>query len=199
MKKAEFSEQEIRQAKKIAEDFGKDKTKEETFYHLCFAICAPQTTFVSNRQAVEELKSIDFYRLGGEEQELWPITRRVRFYKNKARYLVAMRKDFDRIYRKIQSAKSGKELRSYLVSELKGVGMKAASHFCRNYGFQDIAIIDVHILRYMGVETPKNATQYLKIESDFIKLASDLGLTPVVFDALIWKRDSKTEWDNYDY
>lgn len=199
MEKAVFEEQEIKQAQRIAENFGKDKTKKEVFYHLCFAICAPQTTFVSNRQAVEELKAIDFYCAGAEEERLWSITRRVRFYKNKARYLIQMRSRFDEIYKKIRSTSSGKELRSYLVTELKGVGMKAASHFCRNYGFQDIAIIDVHILKFLESKTPKNNREYLQMEDLFTSIAENMGLPPVVLDALIWQKQSNTDWDNYDY
>lgn len=199
MERIKFDRIQIQEAQKITQNFQKLKTKEEVFYHLCFAICAPQTTFTSNRQAIEELKNLNFYSQGSSEENLWPITRRVRFYKNKARYLVLMRERFDEIYQKIISSSSGKELRSYLVSELKGIGMKAASHFCRNYGFQDIAIIDVHILKFLEFNNPSNAKDYLLMEEIFVSKANDLGLTPVVLDALIWQKYSSTDWSNYDY
>jgi len=45
-----------------------------------------------------------------------------------------------------QLALPEKELREWLVKNIKGLGFKESSHFMRNIGFEDVAIIDFHIL-----------------------------------------------------
>ena len=64
----------------------------------------------------------------------------------------------------------GEERREWLVKNIKGLGFKEASHFLRNIGFDDYAIIDSHILdlleRYKFIKPPKTLTRkkYMEIE-----------------------------------
>ena len=55
------------------------------------------------------------------------------------------------------------ERRAWLVDNIKGLGYKEASHFLRNIGFDDYAIIDSHILdlleRYNLIKQPKTLTR----------------------------------------
>lgn len=88
------------------------------------------------------------------------------------------------------------QLRAFFVKEIKGVGPKQASHFLRNVGYSnDVAVLDVHILRYMYIqgiieETYTKAIgtlkQYEKLESlliDFLKYMK----YPIGFvDQAIW-------------
>ena len=70
-----------------------------------------------------------------------------------------------------------KEARIFLVNEIKGIGYKEASHFLRNVGYSDVAIIDRHILRFMLQEkliseipktiSPKKYLEYEKILEQF--------------------------------
>ena len=68
----------------------------------------------------------------------------------------------------------GRDLRAWLVREVKGLGWKEASHFLRNIGFRDLAILDRHILRNLrrhGVIRTIPASlpekRYLAIEGRF--------------------------------
>ena len=84
------------------------------------------------------------------------------------------------------------EARNFLVENVKGIGMKEASHFIRNTGGQSLAILDRHILKLleennMIVKPKKLSTEvYREIESKFIDLASTLRMTPAKLDLFLW-------------
>ncbi|MGC9002951.1 MAG: N-glycosylase/DNA lyase [Dictyoglomus sp.] len=85
------------------------------------------------------------------------------------------------------------EAREILIREAKGIGWKEASHFLRNTGKLDVAILDKHILRFLfneGIinEIPKSWTwkKYENIEKEFTELSSLLGKTPGETDLYIW-------------
>jgi len=188
-------------------NFGKPKTKVEIFYDLCFCITAPQTTFKNNRKVIDRLQDIGFYYLardiGNFEMEFFlDILKPVRFYNQKAKYLIEMKRKFDIIYDiVICNECSAYDKREYLVKEVKGLGYKAASHFLRNLGDKDLAIIDTHILKFLGFTT-RYATckyEYLFYEVRFKNIAKAYNLTVAELDALIWQRYSGTKWEDFKW
>jgi N-glycosylase/DNA lyase len=84
------------------------------------------------------------------------------------------------------------ERRTWLVQNIKGLGYKEASHFLRNIGFDDYAIIDSHILelleRYNLIKQPKTLTKkkYIEIESLLQKIAQQTHLTLAELDLYLW-------------
>jgi N-glycosylase/DNA lyase len=98
-----------------------------------------------------------------------------RFHNTKASYIVAARK-FANIKDIIQKLPIF-EARKFIVDNIKGLGYKEASHFLRNVGYNDVAIIDRHILRFLYQEklikqipktiSPKNYLEFEKILSKF--------------------------------
>jgi len=68
------------------------------------------------------------------------------------------------------------------VENIKGLGFKEASHFLRNIGYKNIAIIDFHIIdllvKYKIIETPKTMTSknYLEIEEILNKIAKKTSI-----------------------
>ncbi|MCK4265146.1 hypothetical protein KAW80_02185 [Candidatus Babeliales bacterium] len=64
------------------------------------------------------------------------------------------------------------------MKNIKGIGYKEASHFLRNVGYNDVAIIDRHVLRFLKREkliqeipkttTPKKYLAFEKILSGFV-------------------------------
>ena len=82
--------------------------------------------------------------------------------------------------------------RRWLVDNIKGLGYKEASHFLRNIGYDDYAIIDTHILdilaRYRIIKQPKTLTKknYLKIEGHLQKIARQTKLTLAELDLYLW-------------
>ena len=90
------------------------------------------------------------------------------------------------------STLNGEDLRTWLVQNIQGLGYKEASHFLRNIGFDDYAIIDTHIMdllaRYHIITPPKTLTknQYLAIEKTLRDIAAKTRLTLAELDLYIW-------------
>jgi len=85
-----------------------------------------------------------------------------------------------------------KPLREWVVKNIKGLGLKEASHFLRNIGFDDYAIIDFHIVdllvKYDIIQRPKTLTKnkYLEIEETLRKIAEKTNLTLAELDLYLW-------------
>ena len=84
------------------------------------------------------------------------------------------------------------ERRTWLVQNIKGLGYKEASHFLRNIGFDDYAIIDSHILelleRYNFIKQPKTLTKkkYIEIEKLLQTISQQTHLTLAELDLYLW-------------
>ena len=85
-----------------------------------------------------------------------------------------------------------KELREWLVENIKGLGYKESSHFLRNIGFDNLAIIDFHIIdvlvAYNIIKKPKSLTKkkYLEIENTLRKIAKETNLSLAELDLYLW-------------
>ncbi len=83
-------------------------------------------------------------------------------------------------------------LRDWIVNNVKGLGYKEASHFLRNIGFDDYAIIDFHIVDILVdfslIEKPKTLTKkrYFEIEDLLRTLAKKTDLTLAELDLYLW-------------
>ncbi len=112
-------------------------------------------------------------------------------FPNRAAYLVeaAQKKDHLSI---ILNTKSQEERRTWLVDNIPGLGYKEASHFLRNIGFDDYAIIDFHILdileRHHLITRPTTLTakKYREIEEVLRVLATQTYLTLAELDLYLW-------------
>lgn len=187
------------EAQKVVEEFKKEKTDKEIFYNLCFAIMAPQTTFINNRKATAKLIEHDFYSKNIDDYLLYDLIRKTRFYRQKTDRLSRAKKQFQDILECLRTDASSFDKREYLVKNVKGLGMKAASHLLRNMGCTDLAIIDTHVLKFLREETPKNKKEYIEMEKTFNSKARDRDLSPAELDAIIWKQYSNTDWNNFIY
>ncbi len=80
------------------------------------------------------------------------------------------------------------------MGNINGLGWKESSHFLRNIGHLDLAIIDRHILKHMLLSGAIDAIPhsvgtrrvYLELESRFRQLAAQAGLTLQQLDLLFW-------------
>ena len=90
------------------------------------------------------------------------------------------------------NSSNGERLREWLVNNVKGLGYKEASHFLRNIGFDDFAIIDFHIVdilvRHNLIKRPKTLTKkkYLEIEQILKEIAKKLNLSLAELDLYLW-------------
>ncbi len=111
----------------------------------------------------------------------------VRFWNRKAEYIEKALKEFYTVEKAI-------ELDSFkareMLLEIKGLGMKEASHYLRNVGREDVAIIDRHVLRWLlkrGQLVKKvSKKEYLKMEKELSKIAEGMNLSLAELDLLIW-------------
>ncbi|PIN89383.1 N-glycosylase [Candidatus Pacearchaeota archaeon CG10_big_fil_rev_8_21_14_0_10_34_76] len=167
----------------------KNKSDTEWFSELCFCILAAN----SKQKTAENIqKSLNSKLLTISQQDLADYIKnnKHRFHNNKASYIVEARQ-----HHPIKSKLNGDEIsnRTWLVKNIKGIGMKEASHFLRNTGSKNLAILDRHILRTMQEssiipEVPKSLPPklYLSIESKFNSLAKELNISPAKLDLFIW-------------
>ncbi len=137
-----------------------NESSERIFVELAFCICTPQTKAVEAWKAIENLASNGLLYKGSSE-DIRKFLGKVRFNKNKADYIVEARKKFTvdgrlQIKEFLNSFIDPLELRNWLVENVKGLGMKEASHFLRNVGLSEnqLAILDVHILKNLKEMVP---------------------------------------------
>jgi N-glycosylase/DNA lyase len=122
---------------------------------------------------------------------------KVRFHNTKAKRICEARALAPKLRRTIYSFKDGRTARVWLVENVKGLGWKEASHFLRNTGFFDVAIIDRHVLRLMRSarlisKTPSTLAKknYLTLEAILEKQARRLGMTLAELDLFLWSHET---------
>ena len=115
-----------------------------------------------------------------------------RFPKARASFIVSAREPI-REARIVVPKMESREAREWLRRRVRGFGMKEASHFLRNTGRRDLAIIDRHILRALAEhgaigEVPRSLTRrrYLEIESLLSQVAEEVGVSLAELDLYIW-------------
>ena len=168
------------------------------FYELVYCLLTPQSSAVNAEQAVQFLRHHDFFRtVMNPEPLLHQKNFYIRFHKTKAKHLLAVKEQFPAIAEHLMNEVSSAELRAWLVKNVKGLGWKEASHFLRNTGHSNLAILDRHILKNLvrvGVlrQLPATLTQkrYLAIEKKFFKFAQQICITMDELDLLFWSMET---------
>ena len=171
---------------------GREGDEEELFSELCFCILTANFSAEGGIRIQRALGPSGFLGLG--ERELEDRLRRLghRFPSTRAKYIVEARRWLKVVPKLLRSGRSSREIRRWLVENVKGIGMKEASHFLRNVGFMDVAILDYHVLdvleRYDVVSRPKTLTpkRYEEIESKLEELAEATGLSLGELDLYLW-------------
>ncbi len=168
------------------------------FYELAYCMLTPQSSAVNAGKAVERLQEKNF---SGEDFDPEPILFQkdfyIRFHRTKARLLLEMKKNFPEIFSAVSNGETGNALRGWLVNHVKGIGYKEASHFLRNIGYRDLAILDRHILKNLKKfgairSIPKSLTprRYLRIERQFHRFAATVGIPLDELDLLFWSLET---------
>ncbi|MBF0215660.1 MAG: N-glycosylase/DNA lyase [Candidatus Omnitrophica bacterium] len=176
-----------------------DESEERVFSELCFCICTPQSKAVYCDKAVRSLV-LSGVLFKGREKDIRDNLKAVRFPNNKAGYIYRARLLFtDNGSLSVKKHIDPADIpgtRTWLFKNVKGLGMKEASHFLRNIGFgKEIAIVDVHILRkmlYYGLlkEIPKtiSAKVYVELEDSIKGFSSKTGIRMDELDLLFWSQ-----------
>lgn len=166
------------------------KPSKELFKELCFCIMTANFDAAKSIKVQENVCN-GFIELPGKklEAKLRELGYR---YPNRAEYICNSRKHLKQLKQKISSSNNESSLREWLVNNVKGLGLKEASHFLRNIGFNNLAIIDFHIVdllaRYKLIKKPKTMTRekYLAVEKVLEKLAKKLKMSLAELDLYLW-------------
>jgi N-glycosylase/DNA lyase len=166
------------------------RSSNEIFQEMCFCIL---TANFNAEKCIKIQKEIGngFLMLSEEDLAKKLADLGHRFPNARANYISDSVKYKDSLKDIIHSSKD-EELRKWLVKNIKGLGYKEASHFLRNIGFDDFAIIDFHIIdvlvAYTLIERPKALTKrkYLEIENTLRDIAKQTNLTLAELDLYLW-------------
>jgi N-glycosylase/DNA lyase len=170
----------------------------EWFYELVYCLLTPQSSAVNAALAVKEIRSAgsagDPLRTSGILRDP---AHYIRFHRTKAMRIAEAEALYPSLLDLLRARRPGEELRSWLVAHVRGLGWKESSHFLRNIGYRDLAILDRHILRNLKIHgairtvpttlTPK---RYLAIEGAFRRFALRTGIDLDELDLLFWSRET---------
>ncbi len=170
--------------------FESERDWKALFSELCFCLLTANYTAEGGIRIQKKLGFGGFYELPEDKLAHQLVALSHRFPNARASYIVEARKiakDLPAIFRF-----DGKNARLWLQG-VKGLGMKEASHFLRNVGFKDVAIIDRHILDLLKEEDyilkiPKTLSrkQYVEIEKVLEDIGRKAGLDLARLDLYLW-------------
>lgn len=181
----------ILEIRKRLKNFRKPKSNKGLFNELVFCILVANTNLEKTYFIWEKLKN-KFYKLSLKELRKKLKKSGYRFYNKRAEYIYEAKCKIKEL-NKILKLKDEKYIRDWLAKNIKGLGYKEASHFLRNLGYKNFAILDRHILRFLYKnkiikEIPKTLTRkkYIEIEEKLRKIANKNKLNLAELDFLIF-------------
>ncbi len=167
------------------------------FSELCFCLLTANSSASMGIRIQAQLKDEGFMEMSFDE--LTHVIRKHghRFPEQRAQRIVEARQRWEDVRRVLEEEMSSEELRQLLTDtkskyKVKGFGYKEASHFLRNIGREDVAIIDRHIYRFLTENglfpevktlTPK---RYLEAEKVLEGVCGELGITQAELDLYIF-------------
>lgn len=167
----------------------------DLFYELCFCILTPQSSGFRADECIQELKRLDFLNKNIDPKPI--LRKKIRFHNNKTKYIIEAKKNFSYINNELQKIKDPEEKRLFLVNNVKGISLKEASHYLRNIGYENLAILDRHILKNLVKhkaikELPKTLTskRYFQIEEKFKKFSVKVKIPMDHLDLLFWSEET---------
>ncbi len=168
------------------------------FYELVYCLLTPQSSAVNAGKAVCVLREHNFQNTAFDpELYLHQKDYYIRFHKTKAKHLLHVKEQFSAIEQHLANGNSSNDLREWLAMNVRGLGWKEASHFLRNIGHRNLAILDRHILKNLiriGTlkSLPKTLTakHYKRIEKKFQTFSLNIGIDMDELDLLFWSMET---------
>lgn len=176
-------------------DSFKNKSSEEWFSELCFCLLTANSRAKTALALQKDLGFKGFYALSQENLVSEIKNHKHRFHNTKATRIVEARQHFNikNTIQDITNKEGQRSARDWLVKNVKGLGFKEASHFLRNTGHTDVAIIDRHIISILKENnflpqdfTVKNPKSYFQAESTCENLANKLSMSLSKLDLYLW-------------
>lgn len=172
----------------------KNVPRENYFYELCYCICTPQSKAIAAEQVQNKLANLDFFNKKFNPVNILNSPEHyIRFHNQKAERLLLAIDIFQAVLEILDSNETSKHKRNLLKRLVNGFGMKEASHFMRNIGYEGLAILDRHILKNLVklqvydkiplINTEKN---YQIAEEQFINFSCKINIPIDELDLLFW-------------
>jgi len=172
-------------------EFGAKRSDDELFSEMCFCILTANYNAEGGLRIQKEMEG-EFCTLSQRQ-----LAKRLkglghRFPNARAKYIAESQRHVESLGKLLKSFANEAEAREWMAENVKGLGYKEASHFLRNVGFKDLAIIDFHIIdllvRHGIIDEPKTLTKakYLEIEGVLRTIGKELGLSLAELDMYLW-------------
>ena len=173
-----------------------ERGTEKWFEELTYCLLTAYSSARLGQLCINALCDRDALLHGGLDQVVETLrTQGHRFAEKRAEYIVTARELVPTLKGTIQDFQDIKAAREWLAKNVKGLGWKESSHFLRNVGYLDVAIIDRHIISNMVdhdilEERPKSITKrrYLEYERILAEVARRVEMTLGEMDLYLWYR-----------
>jgi len=123
-----------------------------------------------------------------------------RFPNMRAKFIVEARKHKIELKTLLSKDVDDKVKREWIKNNIKGLGMKESSHFLRNIGYNNLAILDFHVIDLLienkVIKRPETSTgketktltpkKYIEIENKLEKLCEKTNLNQAELDLYLW-------------
>ena len=176
---------------------GQERGEDWWFEELVFCLLTANFSAKGALACMNALKNDNALINGGLEQLRACLEHKHRFPQKRSEFINKARVHRSDLKKIIKSQISSQAARDWLVENITGLGMKEASHFLRNVGYFDLAIIDKHIISHMleqGIidERPKTLTRkkYLEYEKILTNVAKLIGMPLGKMDLYLWSKKS---------
>ncbi len=169
--------------------------EDEIFKEMCFCILTANYTSEGGirvqREVGDGVLHLSEVELAAKLKDV-----RYRFPNLRAKYIVKSREKKKEVATLIKNEKNMNKTREFLVENIYGFGMKESSHFLRNIGILDFAILDFHIIdilaEYKIIKKPKTLTRkkYIEIEEILAKLSTKCEISQGELDFYLWYKET---------
>jgi len=169
----------------------KNEAISNIFKELCFCImtanCSADKCIEIHERIGDDFLKLTEFQLTNKFKDLG-----YRFPNVRSKYIIEARNYMKDLESLIKSNEEENNLRNWIAKNIKGLGYKEASHFLRNIGYENYAIVDFHIIeilaRYNIINKPKTMTKkkYLEIEELLKKIAKKIGINLAKLDLYLW-------------
>ncbi|MBT3408741.1 N-glycosylase/DNA lyase [Candidatus Woesearchaeota archaeon] len=166
-------------------------SNEDWFSELCFCLTTANSSQKTGAKIQNELGFSGYYNLSLKELTIKLKELGHRFYNVRSQFIFEARKNKN-IKEILSQFNDDFEKRDWLVNNVKGLGMKESSHFLRNTGHNNLAILDRHIIRALQenklIPEFKTITKniYLQSEKVLNKICDKTNLSQGELDLYLW-------------
>ncbi len=166
----------------------KYSNSETLFMELTFCTLTANTSAELGIKCINRLKGVDFSSVNNIKSELRKCG--YRFPNTRSRY-ININFGVRHLLEMIREIDEPEFRRDFIFENFIGIGYKEASHFLRNIGYFEYAILDKHILRFMSTYfnrefSNKSRKAYIEGEGYFKKIAQEYNTDPGIMDLILW-------------